>query len=229
MSQTYNLFENLQGAQEAQDEPADTPPSSPAYEGAFDNTWGPGSPAPLPPPRVDGVIVPWHRVAPELPPLFGSVQEDIGEPCPVREAPVVAPVVDPIVNEVPYADNAYEAPVVALAVPVVALAVAVVAPADAPAAAPVAPADGAMEIDADDQEIVDQATAMAHLGSVFDDGIRRSSRTSRPTDRYVHPDMVELILEGEDVDAVLADFEADSDAEAAMDTESDSDSDYEDY
>jgi hypothetical protein len=86
-----------------------------------------------------------------------------------------------------------------------------------------------MEIDADDQEIVDQATAMAHLGSVIEDGIRRSSRARRPTDRYVHPDLVDLILEGENIDAVLADFEADSDAEAAMDTESDSDSDYEDY
>ena len=91
------------------------------------------------------------------------------------------------------------------------------------------PAYPAMALNADVQEIVDQAAAMADLGTAFVGGVRRSSRASRPTDFYVHPDHADLILEGEDVDDVLADFDADSDAEAAMETESDSDSDYDDY
>ena len=95
--------------------------------------------------------------------------------------------------------------------------------------APPAEAAGAMVVDADDQEIVDQAAAMANFGSVFENNVRRSSRARRPTDYYVHPDHFEVILEGEDVEDVLADFDADSAAEDAMDTETDSDSDYEDY
>jgi hypothetical protein len=85
------------------------------------------------------------------------------------------------------------------------------------------------EMEEDDEEIVAQAASMQGFGHVFVNDVRRSTRQSRPTDFYVHPDHAELILEGEDVDGVLSDFDADSDADAEMDEATDSDSDYEDY
>ena len=93
----------------------------------------------------------------------------------------------------------------------------------------VAPLPAACEMDEDDEEIVAQAASMQGFGHVFVNDVRRSTRQSRPTDFYVHPDHAELILEGEDVDGVLSDFDADSDADADMDEATDSDSDYEDY
>ena len=104
-----------------------------------------------------------------------------------------------------------------------------VTPAVMPAATPVVTmAPVARAIGQDLQEVIDKGATTVVVSATYESGARRSTRHTAAIERYIDPEHRTLLLEGEEIAAVLSDFEADEDAEYAMQPETDSDSDYED-